>query len=105
MGVDFSPMVFDTWGGTPQSREGGGEGDVRQVHRLAPSQSPPSGGRCRVTGPQRATGPLGGTSAGGPHDGDNGGTGMVGGRTPAHPRLRSGGKHSVVNHGLGIPRL
>jgi len=37
MGVDFSPMGNDTWGGPPRRREGGSEGDVYRMHRPAPA--------------------------------------------------------------------
>jgi len=103
IGVYFSPMVFDSWGGPPRRRKRGGEGDIYQMHRPAPAQRPPSGGKCPATGPRRETGPLGGPLARGPNDGDKGGAGMVGGRTPAHSRIHSGGKPAVVSHGPGIP--
>jgi len=90
MGVDFSPMVFYTWG-APRSREGGGKGGVRQVHRPAPARCPPGGGRRPVAGPQRATWPLGGPAAGGLNDGLHGDSGMVGRRSSALPRLQGGG--------------
>jgi len=55
MGVDFSPMVFDTWGG------GGLHGAGKEVVKAVFA---------------RCTAPLGGPSARGPNDGDNGGAGM-----------------------------
>jgi len=84
------------------------------MHRLPPSRRPPRGGRCPETGPQRATGPLGGPAAGGPNDGVDGDTGMVGSRTPGRAHLHGGGQPAVVSHGQGklrpwhaawIPRL
>jgi len=47
------------------------------------------------------TGPLGGPVAEGPHDGADGGTGMVGCRTPDHPRIHGCGQPTVVSPGLG----
>jgi len=91
MGVDFSPMVFDTWGGL----HGAGKEVVKAVfarlHRPAPARRPLGGGRRAEAGPQRATGPLGGPAAGGPNDGIHRDTGMVGRRSSAHPRLHGGG--------------
>jgi len=104
MGVDFSPMVFDTWGGAPRGREGGGEGGVHQVHRPAPARRPPSGSRCPEAGPQRATGLLGVPAAGGPYDGIHGDTGVVGCRSSAQPPpsrrrvTRSGESRAGGNH-------
>jgi len=68
-----------------------------------------SGGRRPETGPQRPAGPLGGPAVGGPDDGVNGDTGMVGGRPAGHPRLHGGGQPAVVSPTKagrrgGIPR-
>jgi len=68
-----------------------GEGGLRAMHRLPPPRSPPRGGRLLETGPRRSAGPLGGPAAGGPYDGIYGDTGVVGGRSSAHPRLHGGG--------------
>jgi len=38
MGVDFYPMVFDTWGGPPRRREGSGEAGGCAMHSPAPAQ-------------------------------------------------------------------
>jgi len=104
-GVDYSPMVFDTWGGPPRRREGGGKGGVCAMHSPAPAQRPPGSGRCSATGPQRATGPLGSPSAVGPDDGIYGDTGVVDRRSSALLRLHGGGQPAVVSHGQGGPRL
>jgi len=88
MEVYFSPMVIDTCGGL----HGAGKKVVKApVQRSAPARRQPSGSRCPETGPQRATGPLAGPTAGGPNDGVNRNTGMVGGRGAAHPRIHGGG--------------
>jgi len=57
-----------------------------------------------LTRPQRATWPLGGPEAGGPHYGVDGDTGMVVGRTSDNPRLDGGGQTAVVGRGQGTPR-
>jgi len=73
------------------------------MQRPAPAQRPPGGVGCPATGPQRATGPLVGPSAGGPNDGDSGGDGMVAALPPTPPSLRRGTRSGESWAGDSLP--
>jgi len=59
---------------------------------------------CEVATRPPQAGPLGGTAAGGPHDGGKGDNSMVVGHTSSHPRLHGGGQPTLVSRGYGKPR-
>jgi len=99
LGVDFSPMVFDTWWGL----HGAGKGVVRAMFTRCPTPArrPPCSGGGPEAGPQRLARPLSGPAAGGLDDEVDGGAGMVSGRPAGHPRPHGGGQPAVVSPQAG----
>jgi len=91
MGVDFSPMVFDSWGGLHLA----GKDVVKAIFAPCTASFLPGvtsrGGRCPEIGPQRATGALCGPAAGEPDDGGDEDADMVGSRTSGGPHLHGAG--------------